>query len=69
MVSMKKRSDAQIDSAYHFSHRREWTEDDDRLLVEYSTTLSDEEISQRLGRTIPSIWSRRKRLRKEGELQ
>lgn len=65
---MQKRSDNQIDRDYHFSHRREWTDEDDLRLKKYSRTHSDEEISQLLGRTIPSIWSRRKRLRQEGSL-
>ncbi|NKC69073.1 hypothetical protein [Vagococcus fluvialis] len=63
---MQKRSDNQIDRDYHFSHRREWTEEEDTLLKEYSLTHSDKAISQKLGRTVPSIWSRRKRLRQEG---
>lgn len=63
---MMKRSDNQVDLNRHFSHRRAWTNEEDELLMSYSKTLKDNNIALIMGRTVPSIWSRRKRLRKEG---
>lgn len=63
---MEKRTDEHTDTKRHFSHRKQWSKNEDEELMTLSKHLCDEDISRRLGRTIASIWSRRKRLRQEG---
>lgn len=47
--------------------RREWTKEDDALLLEYAGEMTYRELGEQLGRTINAVATRIQHLRREGE--
>lgn len=58
----RSKASKDIDPSVYFNHQKPWTEKENILLDELSDFLPDEEISKKLGRTIPSIWNQRMKL-------